>query len=127
MKKILIVEDSESQRSYLMILLSQQEHWVKSADSVTTGYHIIVSGTCPDILITDFFLPDGNGLDLIELVRKLKNGDRVYCILMTAATPEYVEQYREKINALRVQVLYKPFEPTNMIEAVRAAAMNQDQ
>lgn len=120
MKRILIVEDSETQRTCLMLLLSQENYWVKACANVAEAYYALVGGTRPDVVMVDFILPDATGLDFIEMVRSVQDGDKAYCVLMTALGPDQLESHRERMNRLRVHVLYKPFEPPNMIEMLRA-------
>ncbi|MBX7220634.1 MAG: zinc-ribbon domain-containing protein [Blastocatellia bacterium] len=65
---VLVVAGSSPLRDEMESLLHRLGFAVKAIDQVAAGRHYL--GVCvPDILITAFTLPDGNGLDLVRLIR----------------------------------------------------------
>jgi CheY-like chemotaxis protein len=122
MKKILIVEDNDTTRDSLTILLNKRNYWVKTCSNGREALTALREGSMPDVLITDYFLEDTNGLAVIEFLRSLKGGDRTNCLIATAATPEYMEPLRELMSKLKVGVVFKPYEVDNMIEAIARMA-----
>ena len=61
--RILIVEDEPSQRSLLKTLLEGRGFAVTTAGSVEEG-KAALDDALPDVLLTDYHLDDGNGLEL---------------------------------------------------------------
>lgn len=80
---ILVVDDSESERCRLAILMESQ------------GYDTIVAADAdealamaefhrPGIIISDWYMPGKNGLELCKELRKTKHGSDAYFILVTS-------------------------------------------
>lgn len=77
--KVLIVEDSDSLRETLIRSLEKERYVVESAST----YH---EGLCKindydyDCIILDIMLPDGNGLQLLNEIKKLRKKDSVIVV-----------------------------------------------
>ncbi len=69
-RSILLTEDEQAQRMALEEHLSNNDYNVVSAGNVTDALEIIKTRTI-DIVITDYNLPDNNGLFLLEQVKKM--------------------------------------------------------
>jgi DNA-binding NtrC family response regulator len=78
---ILLVDDEASQRSVLSGYLKKKHHSVIEADQVTQAIEKFKSNTI-DIILTDYQMPNGTGLDLLKAVRSLQSQTAV--IMMTA-------------------------------------------
>lgn len=127
MKKVLVVDDSTVVRNGLAMLLNGRNYWVKTCGTVKDACDAVKDGSMPDVVLLDFFLPDGNGLDVVEYIRSRPGGSAPYVMICTAATPDYMEQYREKLNQLVVGLMFKPFEPDNAMEAIDRLAFPDTQ
>ena len=68
---ILVVEDDTETREYFAeVLRDDDRHFdVEAAGSLREGLDALHRG-CPDVLLVDLGLPDGNGLDLIRDARR---------------------------------------------------------
>ncbi len=67
-------------------------------------------------LVVDYLLPDGNGLDLIERLRR--DGVDIPVILITGHVPAGLSQ---RARAARVPIVEKPLLGSILVDAIRAA------
>jgi two-component system response regulator PilR (NtrC family) len=65
MERILVVDDEQSMREFLSILLSQSGYSVVAVAGVKEALQKIKNDAF-DLIITDLKLPDGNGLEVLE-------------------------------------------------------------
>src|SRR5213593_4021493 len=81
MAKILIVDDEDSARTTLSLLLTKRSHRVAQADGVGAARALLEEQTF-DLVITDLRLGDGTGLDVLRTVKPEHTATEV--ILLTA-------------------------------------------
>ena len=67
-KRILIVDDNLDMLELLRMYLRDAGHKVAVAEDGNEALHAI-EAQCPDLLITDIRMPNGDGLELIERLR----------------------------------------------------------
>ncbi|NJN37529.1 MAG: response regulator transcription factor [Acaryochloridaceae cyanobacterium CSU_3_4] len=79
--KILIVEDNADLRLNINTALSRAGYVVDAADTYTTAEWLILQQEY-DLLILDWMLPEGSGLELCQLYRQM--GKRSPVIMLTA-------------------------------------------
>lgn len=113
--KILIVEDERNIRSFIETILETNGYEAIAAGSCEDGLSMY-SSHCPDLVILDLGLPDADGTNLIDRVRK------------TATTPIIVlsarSQESDKVKALDAganDYITKPFGTEELLARVRAA------
>ncbi len=70
MAKILIVEDGAGLRENLTILLSRNGHVVRAASEGREALRMITT-EIPDLIITDLYMPEKDGIEIIQEVRRL--------------------------------------------------------
>ena len=113
--KILIIEDDPSLREIMSRALKQEGYVVEmattfaEADSKVAGYSY-------DCILLDIMLPDGNGLQLLEHIRKL--GKRENVIIISAR-----DSLEDKVYGLENgadDYLPKPFHTAELIARVRS-------
>jgi len=78
---ILLVDDEASQRSVLSGYLKKKHHSIIEADQVAQAIEKFKTHTI-DVILTDFQMPNGTGLDLLKAVRSIHSEAAV--IIMTA-------------------------------------------
>ncbi len=109
-EKILIVDDSE-----LIVLILEEEIKLKfpliSVKSTTNSVHacVLIGSFLPDILITDLYMPEMDGLDIIKFVRKEPRYNNIQVIVITSS-----EMDNEKVKAAREMGVTCVVEKTEM-------------
>lgn len=113
--KVLIVEDDASLREIMLRALRQEGYVVESAATFSEA-DIKVAGYNYDCILLDIMLPDGNGLDLLEHLRRM--GKRENVIIISARN-----SLEDKIYGLENgadDYLAKPFHVAELIARVRS-------
>ena len=94
-KKILIVEDEESLLKLESILLTTKGYLVQGA---TTGLAALeaVASEPPDLILLDIMLPELDGFEVCDRVKKNRETKHIPIILLTAKkTPEDIARGKE--------------------------------
>ncbi len=78
---ILLVDDEVSQRTILSGYLRKKRHVLLEADTVARGMDLFRNSQI-DVVLTDFRMPDGTGLDLLKTIRSVQPETDV--VMMTA-------------------------------------------
>src|ERR1044072_2603288 len=110
MGRILIIDDEESVTDALEIILSDDNHQVKTAKNVAEADRLLSSDHF-DLVFTDLRLPDASGFDLLTRVKEESPETEV--ILMTAHGS--LDITIEAIKKGAYYYLEKPFTPDNVI------------
>lgn len=110
--KVLIVEDSRASREYIAATVES----VPGVEAFTTASGFEALKMLPrhrfDLIITDINMPDINGLELINFVKKNPNYRETPLFIITT---EGREQDRDRGMALGAsEYLVKPFEPKRL-------------
>lgn len=117
MKKVLIVEDEEDIREMLRLALEMADFECYEADNIRDA-HIHIIDHNPDLVLLDWMLPGGSG---IELARRLKRDEltaRVPIIMLTAR-----EEEADKVLGLEAgadDYITKPFSPRELVARLKA-------
>ena len=116
MKKILVVEDEASIRSFIVINLSRAGYDVCEADSGETALEVLAREPGIGVALFDIMLP---GIDGFELCRRLRaGGSKIGIIMLTARTQEV-----DRVTGLMTgadDYVTKPFSPTELIARIDA-------
>ncbi len=121
-KKILIVEDEESLLKLESILLTTKGYLVQGA---TTGLAALeaVAAEAPDLILLDIMLPELDGFEVCERLKKDPKTRRIPIILLTARrTPEDISR-GEEVGA--DQYITKPFKSAMIMETIEQL-LNRD-
>jgi len=113
---VLIVEDEDTQRNLLAALLEQHGLEVIGVGDVEAARKAL-AGTPVRVVLTDYNLPDGNGLDVLRAARACDN-EMAVCLVTAYGT---VQMAVEAMRAGAVDVLLKPVDPAQLIEVVQRA------
>lgn len=116
MTKILILEDEESIRSFIVINLKRNGFDVVEADNGNDAYQMIMSDPTIDIALLDVMVP---GIDGFEVCRRVREqNERLGIIFLTAKVQE-----QDKVYALSVGAddhVSKPFSPTELVARIQS-------
>jgi len=118
MQKLIIVDDGEQLCDLLTQLLEHKGYKVYVAKICKDAIPIIKQEN-PEIMLLDRRLPDGDGIDLLEDIRKFNTGLKV--IMASAYDLDASDQKR--IKALNVlEYLQKPITVDILLGALKKAA-----
>ena len=79
--KVLIIDDEPELRNLIKRLLELEGYFILTAGTTVEGLDIVKNNDV-DIVVSDVRLPDGNGLDLIPLIKKQSPASEI--IILTA-------------------------------------------
>ena len=114
MAKILIVDDSEVVRIEVVNILSQAGYVVLEAEDGPEG--ILLAKDHPDIalILSDYNMPDMNGLTMIQTIRKTAAHKNTFCGVLTT---ESSSALKAKGKAIGVGVwMIKPVDAKNLLK-----------
>ncbi len=116
MAKILIVDDDSAVRGVLRSALESAEHLVAEATGGDAAMQT-ADGTSFDLVITDIFMPDGDGIDLIRHLRR--QDEHLPIVAMTGGGSYFDTSYCDTASALGASAtLPKPFSLSAMRKIV---------
>jgi Response regulator containing CheY-like receiver, AAA-type ATPase, and DNA-binding domains len=105
---ILLVEDYKDSREMITLLLEEYGYWILEAQNGKEAIDLAARQT-PDLVITDFNLPDIDGTTLIKRLRSLgEKMSHIPIIMVTAQSPSELYQLAEAAGCTRV--LTKPID-----------------
>ncbi|NRA67374.1 MAG: response regulator [Pseudobacteriovorax sp.] len=93
MGKILIVDDSDMFRDELKLALKNGEHEVLEASDGLDGLNKAKESSGIDIIISDFNMPELNGLQMVAMIKELEQYKTTPIFILTTETsPELKQQ-----------------------------------
>jgi CheY-like chemotaxis protein len=115
-RSILIIEDEESVRALLRFALTQVGYVIREAGNGRQG--ITAFRQAPtDLVITDIFMPDRDGLEVIETLRRMRPHVKILAISGASGTMDY---FGQATSVGGVAVLRKPFAMPTLLKTVAA-------
>lgn len=115
---VLIVDDNRTLANLLALLLSTQLRAVVHKAHRCDEARRIAAAASLDVIVTDVYLPDGDGLSLAEEIRAAQPELRL--LLMSAELPQDA-LLRAKSTFVFASALTKPFDSQEMVASLRAA------
>ena len=117
MKKILVVDDSESMRKTIRNVLASLDYLVIEAEDGDEGLEVAKKHTDLDIMLLDINMPNMNGLQLAKEFSLMMEFCRIPCIMLTTESdPEKIKIAKE-IGNIKGWIL-KPFKAPRLIETL---------
>ena len=113
MATILIVDDSQFQRSFLRKTLSAAGHEVLEARDGSEGLRIATEQR-PDCVLADLIMPETRGLTMLETLHQ--QGETLPVVVVTADIQDQVRQQCLDLGARAV--LYKPVDPEGLCRQI---------
>ncbi|GBE90299.1 ATP-binding protein [Nostoc cycadae] len=115
--RVLVVEDDEDSRDFLVFTLEEYGATVMAAANAATGFEILPEFQ-PDVLISDIGMPLEDGYSLIRRIRRWEatQGRKIPAIALTAYAKN--EDTQQALAAGFHKHLAKPIEPVQLATAV---------
>ena len=118
--RILIVDDEQSMREMLSIMLAKEGYEVVAAESRARAA-VELSGAAVDLVVTDVKLPDGDGIEILRHVKAAS--PETVVVVMTAFGSTDAAVAARKLGA--EAYLFKPFDVDELRIVVRDALANR--
>ncbi|HEY4037169.1 MAG TPA: response regulator [Ktedonobacteraceae bacterium] len=119
-KSILVIEDDAGIRDTLGEILQEETiHQIFLAQDGETALKMLQTAT-PDLFLLDYRLPDINGLELLDHIRRIKGYEQTPVVLMSASLS------RENITRPHLRYLRKPFDLDRLLQMVEEALAVED-
>lgn len=115
-KRVLVVDDSEDIREFLVEALNERGHQACGEASAETA-EAQLERAAFDVLLTDVGLPGISGLELAE--RALRRAPQLRVILATGLPKEALRSHPEVLK--RAILLVKPYDEDAIVRAVEGA------
>ena len=116
-RTVLIVDDEFAIRDMLRMALEIAEYRVIEAENIQRAYTLIVDER-PDIVLLDWMLPGGSGLELLRRLKRDETSRDIPVIMLTAKTTE--DNVIQGLDVGADDYITKPFAPRELIARVRA-------
>lgn len=115
--KVLLVDDDPAILRIVAVLLRKSGHQVTTAANGREALHKI-SLECPHMLITDWNMPEMDGLELIREVRNAKLPGYIYTLLLTARSS--AQELAQGIEAGANDFISKPVTEVELVARIHA-------
>ncbi len=122
-RRILVVDDSRTVRRVVERVLVSAGFDVDLAVDGKDGLDRAMSRV-PDLVLTDFVMPNMNGLRFVQSLRAIANLERVPVVLMSAKADKIGESFVAQTGAL--DAITKPFSPEALLAVTTNAFARAD-
>jgi len=111
-------EEKEPKNKYTILIVDDDEDFCHFLKKELVDYTIIISNSGnkawkqllsvhPDVVVTDYLMPDGNGLELCQRIKSSPETDSIPVIILTSEGSENIQMQSMQLHADRF--LTKPF------------------
>jgi len=116
-RKILVVDDEFAIRDMLRMALEIADFQVIEAENIHDAHRLVVDET-PDLVLLDWMLPGGSGLELLRRLKRTDATKDLPVIMLTAKTAE--DNVIQGLDVGADDYITKPFAPRELIARIRA-------
>jgi two-component system phosphate regulon response regulator PhoB len=116
-KKILLVEDEAAIREMTTMALERAGFGVVAAEDAPSAERLLSDGL-PDLILLDWMLPGGSGIELARRLRRDEYTREVPIIMLTARSEE--EDRIRGLDSGADDYVTKPFSPRELIARIKA-------
>ena len=116
-RTVLVVDDEFAIRDMLRMALEIVDFKCLEADNILDAHAIVVDQR-PDIVLLDWMLPGGSGLELLRRLKREDATSELPVIMLTAKTAE--DNVIQGLDVGADDYITKPFAPRELIARIRA-------
>ncbi|HLH62117.1 MAG TPA: response regulator [Ktedonobacteraceae bacterium] len=113
-KIILIVEDDKSIGELLALALTQESEYQPVVTRSSKQALGVISQVKPDLLLIDYYLQRGNGLDLYDQILAMQGFEDIPAVFLTMGD----EQLQPLFEQRHLAVLEKPFDLDSLFQVI---------
>ena len=117
-KKILAVDDDETQLTILKTILSV-EYNVITAESGKQAVEHLYSGFIPDLILLDIIMPEMDGFEVFNRIRAISELQKIPIAFLTSVSGAAEMQQAWDIRA--VDYITKPYSKENLLRRIHNA------
>ena len=117
MKKILVVEDSQSERDLITLYLEQNNYQVISTSNAADGMELAAKEK-PDVIVTDITMDGVNGFEFCRLLKVYPDTEHIPIIACTARDRDLDRFWGQK-QGIDVYIT-KPYSQVDLINAIES-------
>ncbi|WP_309732104.1 response regulator [Chamaesiphon sp. OTE_75_metabat_556] len=117
MKKVLVVEDSQSERELITLYLEQNNYQVIAANNAEDGMELAAKQQ-PDVIITDITMEGINGFEFCRLLKVYPDTEKIPVIACTARDRELDRMWGQK-QGIDLYIT-KPYSQEELIQAIES-------
>ena len=118
MPHILIIDDDPQLRRVMRNILKRAGHVVREAANGREGMALYRQAS-PDVVVTDIFMPEKDGIEILMDLKKTSDRSKVKVIAMTGVDPRDLLGVKSSACLLGAdRVLMKPFDARTLLLAV---------
>jgi two-component system, chemotaxis family, response regulator PixH len=116
-KKILVVEDSQSERDLITLYLEQNNYQVVSTNNAADGMELAAKEK-PDLIITDITMDGVNGFEFCRLLKVYPDTEKIPIIACTARDRDLDRFWGQKQGIDVYRTHLRSFERSSKIDKV---------
>jgi two-component system alkaline phosphatase synthesis response regulator PhoP/two-component system response regulator VicR len=121
-KKILVIDDEPAVHRLLQIILEDEGFHIVGLDESEETRRSISKGK-PDLIILDIMMPELDGFDVLRMLKGDEETQDIPVIILSARNRR---EDMDKAKKLGADIyLTKPFQPTELLKAVRSVGSSQ--
>jgi len=114
---VLVVDDEPAIRDMLRMTLELADFRCIEAENIREGYRLVVDER-PDLVLLDWMLPGGSGLELLQRIKRGDTTRELPVIMLTAKTTE--DNVIQGLEVGADDYIAKPFAPRELLARIRA-------
>jgi len=115
-KQILVVDDEPAWLNSMAVMLRKEGYHVKEAQSAAEALTLLAKYT-PDLIVSDLTMPDMNGFDLLDRIKKHPTISGTPVVFFSAIDDFYAKKVARELGAKAC--LPKPYDKNEMVSILR--------
>ena len=119
--RVLVVDDDDDSLELIGAVLELAGATVRCVASVVRAMDGVSHSFDPDVVLTDFSMPDATGLDLIREFRKAASTRTIEVPILILSGHSEDNWRKRALEAGAADVVIKPFDPAYLIDRIAAA------